>query len=263
VVVPRGEARSDTAIVFDLAGRLGFGAQFWDGDVEAATRQQLGPTGLTLEELRASPGGIRVPLETRYRKYAEIQDGVPRGFPTPTGKVEIYSERLLEHGYPALPEYQEPLVSPRSRPDLAQQYPLILTCSKRTQFCESQHRALPSLRRRVPFPEVELHPSVAAERGITAGDWVTIESPAGAMRAQARLNDALHPQVVCGEHGWWQACSELDAPAYDPFSRAGANYNQVIGNDVIDPVSGSVPLRAYVCQVSRADGPPAMTGRTR
>jgi anaerobic selenocysteine-containing dehydrogenase len=49
---------------------------------------------------------------------------------------------------------------------------------------------------------VELHPTLAASRGIQAGDWVTIESPEGAMRARARLKDALDPGVVCGERGW-------------------------------------------------------------
>ena len=56
-----------------------------------------------------------------------------------------------------------------SRPDLAERYPLILTCAKNTLFCESQHRALPSLRRQAMDPEVELHPAAAAERGIRAG----------------------------------------------------------------------------------------------
>jgi anaerobic selenocysteine-containing dehydrogenase len=253
VVAPRGEARSDTDIVFDLAGRLSLGAHFWDGDVEAADRHQLGPSGLSLEALRESPGGVRVPLETRYRKYAEEREGVPRGFATPTGKIELYSETLLDHGYPPLPEHQEPLMSPTSRPELAERYPLILTCAKRTQFCESQHRALPSLRRRAPDPEVELHPTAAADRGIRAGDWVVVESPDGSMRARARPNDALHPRVVCGEHGWWQACPELGAPGYDPFSADGSNFNLIIGNAAIDPVSGSVPHRAYLCQIRRAD----------
>ena len=177
VVEPRGEARSDTAIVFDLACRLGLGARFWDGDIEAAQRYQLGPSGVTLEALRANPGGVRVPLQTRYRKYAEEKDGIPNGFATPTGKIELYSETLLEHGYPPLPDHEEPLVGPRSRPELAARYPLILTCAKHTQFCESQHRGLPSLRRRARDPEVKLHPAAAAERDIPAGDWVTVETP--------------------------------------------------------------------------------------
>jgi anaerobic selenocysteine-containing dehydrogenase len=253
VVEPRGEARSDTEIVFDLACRLGLGAQFWHGDVDAGYLAHLAPSGLTPEALRASPGGIRVPLETRYRKYAEADDGVPAGFATPTGKVEIYSETLLAHGYPPLPEHHEPLVSPRSRPDLAERFPLILTCAKNAVFCETQHRALPSLRRRSPEPEVELHPAAAEARGIRAGDWVVVESPDGAMRARARLNETLRPDVACGEHGWWQASPEIGAPGYDPFGPDGSNFNLLIANDAIDPVSGSVPHRAYVCQISRAE----------
>ena len=253
VVAPRGEVRSDTDIVFDLACRLGLGDRFWQGDVDAAYRHQLGPSGVSLEALRETPGGVRVPIQTRYKKYAEVKDGVPVGFATPTRKIELYSETLLEHGYSPLPDHEEPLVGPRARPDLAERFPLILTCAKSTQFCESQHRALPSLRRRARYPELELHPSAAAERGIAAGDWVLLETPEGRVRARARLNESLEPRVVCGQHGWWQACPELGAPAYDPFSAAGANYNLVIGNAAFDPVSGSVPLRAYLCQVRRAE----------
>lgn len=251
VVEPRGEARSDTQIVFDLACRLGLGAHFWDGDIDAAYRHRLQPSGVSLEALRASPGGIRVPTATRHRKFAERKNGGVRGFSTPTRKIELYSETMLEHGYPALPEYEEPLVSPVSRPDLLERFPLILTCAKHTLFCESQHRSLPSLRRRAPDPEVELHPSSAAARGIAAGDWVRIETPNGSVRARARMNDSLAPDVVCGQHGWWQACPELGAPGYDPFGPDGANFNLLIGSDAIDPVSGSVPHRAYLCEVRR------------
>ena len=179
VVEPRGEARADTDIVFALACRLGLGSHFWDGDIDAAYRHQLGPSGISLDALRESPGGVRVPLQTRYRKYAEETDGIPTGFATPTRKVELYSQTFLDHGYPPLPEFAEPLIGPVSRPDLAERYPLVLTCTKSSQFCESQHRALPSLRKRARDPEVELHPNAAAERGIAPGDWVAIETPRG------------------------------------------------------------------------------------
>ena len=135
------------------------------------------------------------------------------------------------------------------QPELAARYPLILTCAKHALFCESQHRALPSLRRQALDPEVELHPAAAAERGIHAGDWVSVETPTGRIRARARFNDSLEPRVVCGQHGWWQACAEINAPGYDPFSSDGANFNLVIGNQAIDPISGSVPHRAYLCQI--------------
>ncbi|MCC6165703.1 MAG: molybdopterin-dependent oxidoreductase [Caldilineaceae bacterium] len=251
VVAPRGEARSDTAIVFDLACRLGLGSEFWEGDVDAAYRYQLGPSDVSLETLREQPGGVRAPVQTRYRKFAGQRDGAPQGFATPTHKVELYSETLLAHGYSPLPEHVEPLVSPQARPDIAEHYPLILTCAKHTLFCESQHRGLPSLRRHALDPEVELHPLAASERGIRAGDWVRIETSQGSVQARARLNDALAPNVVCGQHGWWQSCPEIGAPGYDPFSRDGANLNLIIGNEAIDPISGSVPHRAYLCQIRR------------
>ena len=98
-------------------------------------------------------------------------------------------------------------------------------------------------------PEVELHPQAAAERGVQAGDWVRVETPEGNIRARAVLNDSLDPQVVCGQHGWWQACPDIGAPGYDPFSPEGSNFNLLIGNGAIDPISGSVPHRAYLCQI--------------
>jgi anaerobic selenocysteine-containing dehydrogenase len=253
VAEPRGEARSDMDIVFDLAGRLGLGQHFWDGDIDAAYRHQLGRSGVTLETLRANRAGVRVPVTTRFRKFAERENGAPRGFATPTRRIELYSETLLEHGYPPLPEHEEPLIGPITRPDLLERFPLILTCTKHTLFCESQHRALPSLRRRAPDPEVELNPDAAGARGIAPGDWVRIETPHGSVLARARLNDTLAPNVVCGQHGWWQACAEIGAPGYDPFGPDTANFNLIIGNDAIDPISGSVPHRAYLCEVRRAE----------
>ncbi len=254
VVPPRGEARSDAEIVFALAQRLGLGDHFWGGDVEAAYRHQLGPSGLSLETVRAQPSGVRLPLQTHYRKYAEPVEGRPRGFSTATRRIELYSEELLAHGYPPLPEYAEPLVGPLARPDLAARFPLILTCAKHTLFCETQHRALPSLRRHARDPEVEMHPAAAHARGIRPGDWVHIETPEGSVRARARMNDSLAPDVVCGQHGWWQPCAEIGAPGYDAFSADGANYNLIIGNQAVDPISGSVPHRAYLCEIRRTNG---------
>jgi anaerobic selenocysteine-containing dehydrogenase len=249
LVEPQGEARSDVQIVFDLACRMGLGEHFWNGDIDAAYRHQLAPSGLTLEALREAPGGLALPLETTYRKFADRENGGVKGFATPSRKIEFYSETFLAHGYDPLPGFEEPLVSPRSRPDLAERFPLILTCAKDTLFCETQHRALPSLRRRARDPQIDLHPDTAAERKIAAGDWVRLMTPEGSVRARARFDKSLDPGVVCGQHGWWQACAEIDAPGYDPFSSDGANYNMIISHAAADPISGSIPHRAYMCDI--------------
>ena len=252
VVPPPGEARPDTDIVFDLAARLGLGALFWDGDIDAAYRHQLVLSGVTLEQLRATPGGVRVPLQTRHEKHAEPDaNGVPRGFATPSRRVQFYSQTFLDHGYAPLPDFEEPQVGPATRPDLSSRFPLILTSAKPTLFCQSQHRALPSLRQRAPYPELELHPAAARRRGVANGDWVSIETPEGSIRARARLNDSLDPDVVVGEHGWWQACTQIGAPGYDPFGSDGANFNLIIGPAALDPVSGTASHRSYLCEVQR------------
>jgi anaerobic selenocysteine-containing dehydrogenase len=263
VAGPRGEARSDLQIIFALATRLGLGEHFWNGDLDAAFCHQLAPSGLTLEELRAEPAGVRVPLTTRYRKYAEFENGIPRGFRTPSRKIELYSEVLLDHGYPPLPVFEEPRTSPRSRPDLADRFPLILTCAKSLWFCETQHRNIASLRKPSPDPQIELNPETARSRDIAAGDWVRLETPHGSIRARAKFNSSLDPQVVCGQHGWWQACAELGLSGYSPFGPDSANLNLVLRQQPSDPISGSSPLRASVCNVTPLTMPEAVDRSSR
>ena len=258
VVQPLHESRSEVAIIFDLATRLGLGEHFFAGDVEAAYAYEMAPSGLTVQQLRQHPMGMRARGETRYQKYAEIDaaTGQPRGFPTPTRKVEIYSTRFARAGYAPLPVYQEPGGSPHSRPDIAQEYPLVLTFFRLVQYCDVQHRNIPRLRRQVPEPFLEIHPATAAAASIQDGEWVILETATGRIRLKAKCKASLHPGVVATAHGWWQGCRELGLPGYDPFGPEGANANLLVSNDVIDPISGSVPHRSQRCRV-RKEGVPA------
>ncbi len=254
VVPPLGERRSDTWIIFELAKRLGIGDKFWGGDIDAAYAYELAPSGVTLEQLKNTPGGITVEIPTRYEKHAEKKDGgAPRGFATPTGKVELYSHRFAANGYPPLPDYVEPAMSPLSRPEIAKDFPLILTNAKFTTFIHSQHRALPSLRKVSPDPTADLHPETAAAYGVKNKSWMIVESPKGAVRVKANVTERILPGVVCCQHGWWQECRELGKPGYDPFSDDGANPGMLVGAELSDPVSGSLPHRSYLCRVRPAN----------
>ena len=252
LVPPVGESRPDIEVIFDLATRLGLDEHFFGGDVDAGWGHHLAPSGVTLEQLRADPAGVRLPLETRYRKYAATRDdGRPVGFATPTGRIELYVEGFVDIGQPPLPAFTEPALSQRSRPDLAEDFPLVLTCNKALHFCETQHRQVASLRKHVPDPTVELHPDTAAARGISEGDWVEIRTPKGVVRARGELNASLDPSVVSGQHGWFESCEELDLPGYPPFGPGSANLNLVLSQTPSDPISGSSPLRAQMCEIAR------------
>lgn len=254
VVVPLAERRSDTWIIFELAKRLGFGDRFWDGDIEAAYEYELAPSGLTLEKLKSSPGGITVPAKPRYHKHAEkTENGAPLGFATPSRRVEIYSHTFDAHGYPPLPEFVEPAIGPVSRPDLAKEYPLVLTNAKFTTFVHSQQRALPTLRKAAPDPSADIHPETAKRYGIKNKDWILVETPKGAIKVRARVTERVLSGVVCCQHGWWQECKDLKLPGYDPFADKGANPSVLIGSEFSDPVSGSLPHRSYLCRVRPAN----------
>lgn len=253
VVEPLAERRSDTWIIFQLAERLGLGDRFWHGDIEAGYAYELAPSGITLEQLKNSPGGISRPAAPTYEKHSKPnKNGVPSGFATPSKKVELYSHRFAAYGYPALPEYIEPALSPVSTPDIAAEYPLVLTNAKFTTYVHSQQRALPTLRKASPDPTADIHPDSAARFGVKNKQWMIVESPRGAIKVKARVTTNIVPGVVCCQHGWWQDCKELQLPGYNPYETSGANPATLIGTDLADPISGSLPHRSYLCRVRPA-----------
>ena len=68
VVPPLAERRSDTWMIFELAKRVGFADEFWNGDIEAAYEHELAASGDPLSQLKAAPGGITVAATPRYQK---------------------------------------------------------------------------------------------------------------------------------------------------------------------------------------------------
>lgn len=252
-VPPPGESRADYEIVMELARRLGMADRFFDGNIEAGWNHQLSPLGLTVEDLRAHPGGLRVPQRFGHEKYAVVgQDGRVAGFATPSRLVELYSERLRDHGYPPLPMYEEPASGPFAA-DHDPAFPLILTTAKSGWFTHSSLRHVSSLRRKSPDPLVEIAPALAVRRGLEDGDWAVVSTPVGSARLRVRLNGALDERVVIAEFGWWEDCPPLGRGGGRPTGEGTWNINDALSDAKRDPVSGSVPLRAASCEIWRDD----------
>lgn len=249
IVEPAGEARSDYRICCDIGTALGYGDVFWNGgpdSEENCLREILRTIDVenppTLEDLRAaSPLPIEIPMkgEARFKKY-ELgllrEDGEP-GFSSPTGKVEFTSEILREHGFDALPIYNEPLFSPVSTPDLAKEFPLIMNSGSRVPYyTHSKERHLPWLNQFMPEPIVRLSGVDAEERGLADGDMVRITSTANSTGIEAKLEvtNLVRPGVIDMFHGW-----------------SKANVNELITRD-FDPISGFPPFKEGLCQVVKA-----------
>ncbi|CAN7229332.1 molybdopterin-dependent oxidoreductase [Bradyrhizobium sp. LjRoot220] len=250
-----GECRADYDIVMALAVRMGMDAQFFDGDIVAGWNHQLAPLGVTVADLRGLPNGKRFPQPFTYRKFSATADEVVRGFATPTRRVELYSELLLEHGHDALPNFVEPEDGPGASGSL----PLVLTTAKSGWFVHTSHRHVASLRRKSPDPMVEISPALAKARGISNGDWALITTRAGQVALRVRTNTALDDRTVVAEFGWWEECVPLGRESSAVDGPSTANINAILRDEQRDPISGSVPLRAVTCDVLRH--PSANRGR--
>jgi len=245
-----GECKSDEEIFVELARRmkLPVGTE----PVEAVLDQQLAKgVGMTFRAL-TQVGHVKVPF--KYRKYEES------GFKTPSGKIELYATRLEALGYDPLPYYEEPPESPLSTPEVARDFPLVLTTGARIPFFfNSEHRQLAGLRKAHPDPIVELAPATAAEHGIRDGDWVWIETLRGRIRQKARVTDDIDPRVVHVEHGWW--FPEEPGPEHGVWK---SNANVLTRNDPpYDPAMGTYHLRGLLCRVARVNPEDLTAGEPR
>ncbi|MDO8691004.1 MAG: molybdopterin dinucleotide binding domain-containing protein, partial [Dehalococcoidia bacterium] len=247
--------KSDYDFFRELGLRLGQAA-YWPPGLENLWDECLKPGGLTFRELMDRKEFWIAPAP-RYRRHEEVDPttGQTRGFGTPTGKVELSSTILERLGYNPMPEYSEPAETPYSRPDLARDYPLVLTTGGTNLFHTHQdHRQIASLRRMVPDPLVEVHPETGSALDIAEGDWVCIETVRGKVRQRAKLTRGIDPRVVNADR-WWYPEEPGPEPSLHGFWIANINICTDDDPDHCDPMYGSWPVRGLLCRLSKAPAP--------
>jgi anaerobic selenocysteine-containing dehydrogenase len=228
---PQGESRPDADIIFDLARRMVPEDTLMQKGYEACIDWILEPTRLTVGELKQHPAGLTMkdaksPPFQKYRK---------NGFATPSGKMEFTSTILKEMGYDPLPAYKEPVLSPVSTPEIAKEFPLILTTGSRLpMFVHSRTFRLDWTRCLRPDPMVDINPADALDRSIAQEDWVSLATPRGSIRVRANLTERVPPGVVSMYHAYPEA-----------------NVNLLIDPDYLDPISAYPGFKSLLCKVTR------------
>jgi len=233
-ITPRGECKEDWQIALEIGARLGDPDFFFNGSVEAACNDILKLWGLSYDDLRKhQEEGVLVPTDTpeSFKKYETgmiREDGKP-GFPTPTGKIEAFSTDLEKHGYPALPEYKEPLQT-------TEEFPLVLISGSRAPYItHSKWREdAPWLLELQRGPLLAINPTEAARRHIVKGDEVILKTAYGHIRATAKPTVVVPSGVVSIMHGWAQA-----------------NVNEIIPRR-FDPISGFPAFKEIPCEVEKS-----------
>jgi anaerobic selenocysteine-containing dehydrogenase len=245
-VPPSGEARHDLDIAVGLLDRLAARGAVTTNLIPWRTQRAfnefiLGDSGISLAELQRT-GCVPVPY--RLGNFDE------QPFATPSRKIELFSETMRAAGLDPLPDYMPP-ARERAGDGVRAAFPLILLTGDREKtYHHSRFRGEAWARKVSPDPMLLIHPDTAGRLGIGDKDWVTVETPAGAVpcRLRAKITDITAPDVVSTGMGWWRP----DAPGPE-HGALDVNINAALSYaGPFDPVSGSPDARGLMCRVQRA-----------
>lgn len=199
---PVGESKSDMEINLLLGKRLAPEAWPWE-TLEEVYDELLKPTGFTFSELK-EVAPIFLPLEYHRHEKGLLREDGQLGFPTPTGRLELYSTIYESMGYDPLPYFEEPSPGPGSTPDLMEEYPLVLTTGARVfNSFHSEHRMIERNRSYTPDPTIQVHPELCERYGVDEGDWVWVENHLGRAKRRVKKTPILGTRIVACDHGWW------------------------------------------------------------
>jgi len=230
-IEPIGESWSEWKVFTELAKRLGLGDQFpWQSE-EELIQFELGPSGITFEQmLNEQPEG----LYYGKKKY-EVREGL---FATPTGKIKIYSSALEHVGANPLPVYIEPERSPKnSSKEYLTKYPVILSTGHRNYYyVHSQFRGVEALKAETPEPVAEMGLATGTQCGLATGDDILIETNRGKVKMKVALDERVAEGCIFVPHGW----------------SGDANANLLTDTDCREEILGYPDVKSLMCSVRRA-----------
>jgi len=204
-IAPVGEAKPNTEVFRLLAARMGFTEPALFEDDETLARQALTSDnprmqGIQWDSLKQQ-GWKRLAVPEIWAPFAE------GGFPTPSGKCEMWSERAAAMGLDPLPDYTPPIENPLSNPALAARYPLAFLSPPSRNFLNSSFANLPVALESAREPHLEIHTDDAAARGIADGDPVRVFNDRGSFNLRARVGASVRRGVVVAPSIWWRKLS--------------------------------------------------------
>lgn len=233
VVEPLFDTRPGTQIIIELGEHLGL-KKYFNFSLEEANRLRLRPLGVTLEELKQK--GVLAVGEEWKEGWAKLD--------TPSGKVEIFSETLKKLGYPPIPRWEEPLVSP----DPKDPHSFRLLHGKQAIHTHSMTANQPYLMevsRRYDLIRLWMNRRRAEQLGIKDGDRVRLQSLVGEGKIRVKLTEGLHPSAVWLPSGYGIFSKHLET-AFD----RGLSYNDFLPT-LFDPAVGHCMASEIVVRVSK------------
>jgi molybdopterin guanine dinucleotide-containing S/N-oxide reductase-like protein len=210
-IEPPGEARSNVWLFGELARRMGFPEPCFRDTPEEIIRQAL---AISLDGRSTNPGMEHITFEDleqqghiplSFHREPETQPFQPYTsgpLPTPSGKIEFYSEALAASGLDPLPSFIPPIESRWG--EEAERFPLEFLGRKADNYMNSTFANLDGHRKMEARTgqRLEMHPVDANARGIADGDPVRIWNDRGSINLSALVNGSVPPGVVAAHLDW-------------------------------------------------------------
>lgn len=239
-IEPLGECRSNRETFALLAEAMGFNdACFrmddWDIIREVLAVDHPAINAITMEALLAD-GWASAEVKSGYDHYLDGK------FPSPSGKIEFYSQTMADDGYDPLPAYTLLKECAETTPELARKYPLFFITPSAHSLLNANYGQDAGFVATEKRPTAVINPHDAADRGIRDGEMVRVFNDRGACLLWARVEDSVKVGVVAGHGQWW-----------DRHYPDGCNANHTTPDFPADMGGGS-SFNTNLVQVERADG---------
>jgi len=208
VIEPLGECKPQNEIAKELASRLGV------ADYDNRTAE---------EPLKEVAKRLRIPDYETFKKKAvhwvrrtepyvafreQIKDPEKNPFPTPSGKIEIYSQQIADMKNPLIPPIPKYIETWESVNDpLASKYPIQLVTKHSKRRANAQFDTVPWLKELIP-QAIIINVTDAQDRGISNGDMVHVFNDRGEMIIPAKLTERVMPGVAILSAGAWYSPDE-------------------------------------------------------
>jgi len=230
---PMFDTRPGLRIIVELAHHLGAG-RYFDFDLEEANQLRLKPLGVSLADLKQKGVlFVGIPWKEGFDKLD-----------TPSGKVEIYSSTLEKLGFPPIPRWEEPLVSP----DPKDPHSFRLLHGKQafhTHAMTANQPYLMQISRRYDLIRLWMNRRRGEELGLNDGDLVQIKSLVGEGKIRVKLTEGIHPSSVWLPSGYGIFSKHLGG-AFD----IGLSYNDFLPT-LFDPTVGHAMSSEIIVQAKK------------
>ncbi len=251
VIEPIGECRFEFDWLVDLSERLGLKEEFTKGKYTmhewlSESYNQLREKNPELPEYEEfKRRGIHIYPESKnvVSLKPQIEDPENNPFPTPSGKIEIFSERIYNQEHkefvPPIPMYV-PAKEGHEDP-LSKKYPLQLIGWHTKRRCHTIHDSNTDMHKIDP-QALWINPEDAKERGITQGQNVLVHNHRGKIEIPVNITDKIVKGVVALSQGAWYA------PDKDGADKGGSI--NVLTSQIPTPFAKANPQHTNLVEVS-------------